>query len=171
MTARLDLLASSSTPRATSVKNGFATSSTIRPIIRLRPARNCRADSFRTNPSALIDSCTRSRVEAATMSGRFSTLDTVPTDTPACAATSLMLMGAFTRPSSQVPTASVVALLGTCQVLPPQPTGFRRRWRNSCHHLGFRRPPHLGLKAGLIGAHGDPPRRAEPPPAVAGRDG
>ena len=96
MTARPDLLTSSSTPRATSVKNGFATSSTIRPIMRLRPARSCRADSFRTNPRALIEACTRSRVEAATTSGRFITLDTVPTDTPACAATSLMLMGAFT---------------------------------------------------------------------------
>jgi len=37
---------------------------------------------------------TRLRVGSATMSGRFSTLETVPTETPAWAATSLMLAGA-----------------------------------------------------------------------------
>ena len=93
------MLASSSTPRATSVKNGFATSRTTRPMVRLRPARSWRADSFLTKPSALIAAFTRSRVGWATMSGRFSTLETVPTDTPACAATSLMLIGAFTESS------------------------------------------------------------------------
>ena len=56
------MLASSSTPRARSVKNGLATSSTTRPIVRLRPARSCRADSLRTKPSSLIEACTRSRV-------------------------------------------------------------------------------------------------------------
>ena len=62
MTASPALLASSSTPRATSVKNGLATSSTTSPIVRLCPARNWRADSFLTNPSCLIDAFTRSRV-------------------------------------------------------------------------------------------------------------
>jgi hypothetical protein len=36
-------------------------------------------------------SSTRARVAGATSSGRFSTLDTVPTDTLACVATSRML--------------------------------------------------------------------------------
>src|SRR5487761_402514 len=89
-------LASSSTPRATAVKKGFATSSTTTPIVRLRPARSWRADSLRTNPSALIAACTRARVSSETMSGRLRTLETVPTDTPACAATSLMLTGLLT---------------------------------------------------------------------------
>jgi hypothetical protein len=97
MTARPALLASSSTPRARSVKNGLATSSTTRPIVRLRPARSWRADSFRTKPSSLIEAFTRSRVARATMSGRLSTLETVATETPAWAATSLMLTGTLTR--------------------------------------------------------------------------
>ena len=43
---------------------------------------------------------TRLRVGSATMSGRFSALETVPTETPARAATSLMLAGASaTMPS------------------------------------------------------------------------
>jgi hypothetical protein len=73
------------------VKNGFATSSTTRPILRLRPARSWRADSFLTKPSSMIAASTRSRVGAATISRRLMTLDTVATVTPACAATSLML--------------------------------------------------------------------------------
>ena len=91
------MFASSSTPRARSVKKGFATSSTTRPIVRLRPARSWRADSFRTKPSSLIEAFTRSRVARATMSGRLSTLETVATETPAWAATSLMLTGTLTR--------------------------------------------------------------------------
>ena len=90
------MLASSSTPRARSVKNGLATSSTTRPIVRLRPARSWRADSFRTKPSSLIDAFTRSRVGRATISGRLSTFETVATETPARAATSLMLTGTLT---------------------------------------------------------------------------
>jgi hypothetical protein len=39
--------------------------------------------------------CTRLRVGSATTSGRLSTFETVPTETPACAATSLMLTGAL----------------------------------------------------------------------------
>src|SRR5215469_18499605 len=45
------------------------------------------------------------------MSGRLSTLDTVATDTPACAATSLMLTGTFTRFS--MGRATVSAVVGT----------------------------------------------------------
>ena len=56
----------SSTPRATSVKNGLAMSSTTRPIVRLRPARRWRADSLRTNPSVAIESSTRCRVVSLT---------------------------------------------------------------------------------------------------------
>jgi hypothetical protein len=66
----------------------FATSSTTRPIVRLRLARSWRADSFLTKPSSMIAASTRSRVGAATISGRLMTLGTVA---PACAATSLML--------------------------------------------------------------------------------
>jgi uncharacterized protein YgbK (DUF1537 family) len=59
--------------------------------VRLRPARRCRADSLRTKPSAAIAAWTRSRVAGATVSGRLRTLLTVPTETPAAAATSRML--------------------------------------------------------------------------------
>src|SRR3984885_11171633 len=115
MTDSPDMLASSSTPRATSVKNGLATSRTTRPMVRLRPARSWRADSFLTKPRALIAAFTRSLVGCATMSGRFSTLDTVPTETPAWAATSLMLTGALTDVLPD-PTASVIGPVGTCQM-------------------------------------------------------
>ncbi len=95
ITARPASLAASSTPRATSVKNGLATSSTTRPMVRLRPALSWRADSFLMNPSSLIAAWTRARVRSATTSGWFSTLETVPRDTPARAATSLILTGVF----------------------------------------------------------------------------
>ena len=43
---------------------------------------------------------TRSGVACAAISGRLGTLETVPAETPACAATSLLLIGASTkRPS------------------------------------------------------------------------
>ena len=113
MTASPDSLASSSTPRATSVKNGLATSSTTSPIVRLRPARSWRADSLRMKPSSLMAARTRLRVGSATTSGRFSTLETVPRETPARAATSLMLTGV----SATVPPVplSVVRRAGTSQ--------------------------------------------------------
>ena len=76
-------------PLATSVKNGLAASSITYAIERLRPSRSWRPDSLRTKPSSAIASSTRSRVATATSSGRFSTFDTVPTETPARAATSL----------------------------------------------------------------------------------
>jgi hypothetical protein len=63
-------------------------------MVRLRPARSWRADSFLMKPSCSMAARTRLRVGSATMSGRFSTLETVPTETPAWAATSLMLAGA-----------------------------------------------------------------------------
>ena len=47
------------------------------------------------NPSSLIAAWTRALVRSATTSGRFSTLETVPSDTPARAATSLILTGVF----------------------------------------------------------------------------
>ena len=80
----------SSTPRATSVKNGFAMSSTMAPTVWMVPARSCRAEALRTNCSSSIASRTRSRVVSLTWSGRLSTLETVPTDTPARLATSVM---------------------------------------------------------------------------------
>jgi hypothetical protein len=59
-------------------------------MVRLLPARSCRAVSLRTNPSSTIAAWTRVRVFSLTRCGRLSTLDTVPTDTPARAATSFM---------------------------------------------------------------------------------
>jgi hypothetical protein len=64
-------------------------------MLRLRPARSCRAESLRMYPSALIASTTRWRVPGDTRSGRFRTLLTVPIDTPAWRATSLMLADAI----------------------------------------------------------------------------
>ncbi|GAA3095396.1 hypothetical protein GCM10020001_009290 [Nonomuraea salmonea] len=64
---------------------------TLRPIVLLCPARSVEAEPCRTNPSSLMAASTRSRVAGATLPGRFSTLETVPGETPASAATSLML--------------------------------------------------------------------------------
>jgi hypothetical protein len=47
---------------------------------------------LRTKPSAAIASSTRCRVPSLTVSGRLRTLLTVPTETPARPATSLMLV-------------------------------------------------------------------------------
>jgi len=74
-----------------SAKNGLRMSSTTRPIVRLRPARSWRAASLRTNPRRSMDACTRATVSGATFSGRLSTLETVPTETPASSATSRTL--------------------------------------------------------------------------------
>jgi hypothetical protein len=79
-------------PRATSVKNGLAMSSRIAPTVVMVPARSVRAEPLGTNDSASIAWSTRSRVGADTRSGRFSTFETVPSETPACRATSLMLV-------------------------------------------------------------------------------
>ena len=87
--------ARSSAPRARSVKKGFRASRTMRPTVRLWPARSWRAASLRTKPSSLIAERTRWEAAAETLAGRLSTLDTVPTDTPARAATSRMLAGAL----------------------------------------------------------------------------
>src|SRR4029453_10570511 len=61
------------------------------PMERLRPARSWRAGSFGIQPSFAIASSTRRRVGSATMLGEFKTFDTVPSETPASAATSFML--------------------------------------------------------------------------------
>ena len=52
-------LATSSTARARSVKNGLAMSSTTSPMVRLEPARSWRADSLRTKPSWSMAAWTR----------------------------------------------------------------------------------------------------------------
>jgi len=57
----------------------------------LMPARNWRAASFRTKPSLSMADWTLRVTSAETFCGRFSTLETVPTETPASAATSLTL--------------------------------------------------------------------------------
>ena len=64
---------------------------TTMPTDRLRPARSCRADSLRTQPSLSIACRTRSWVAGETRSGELSTFETVPTETPARVATSFML--------------------------------------------------------------------------------
>ncbi len=101
MTAWPAWLATSSTPRATSVKNGLATSNTTRPMARAVPARSWRADSLRTKPRSLMALSTRARVAWATRSGWLSTLETVPTDTPARTATSRMLTEDLTLPPAR----------------------------------------------------------------------
>ena len=60
-------------------------------MLRLRPARSWRAASLRTNPRLSMAARTRSAVAGATLSGRFSTFETVPTETAATAATSRTL--------------------------------------------------------------------------------
>ena len=71
------------------MKKGLEALSTTRPTLRLRPARSWLAAALRTKPSFSIAVLTRSRVAAETRSGWLSTLDTVPTETPASRATSL----------------------------------------------------------------------------------
>ena len=75
-------------------------------MLRLDPARSCRAASLRTKPSASIAARTRSVVDGATLSGGFSTLETVPTDTPARSATSRTLIAISSRLSPSDPTCS-----------------------------------------------------------------
>ena len=88
--------ARSSAPRATSVKNGFRMSGTISPTSVACPARSVAAEPFGTQPSVEIASRTRTRVDSVTRSGRLTTFETVPTDTPARSATSLIVTaGAF----------------------------------------------------------------------------
>jgi len=70
----------------------LAASSTTAPKHWLLPLRIWWAAELRTNPSRSITSSTRSRVAGATRSGRFSTLDAVPSDTPACSATSRIVI-------------------------------------------------------------------------------
>ena len=74
----------------------------------LRPCRSWRAASLRTQPSSSMAACTRSAVSALTLPGWFSTLDTVPTDTPARRATSF---NPVSRPGSRtaVPLSSLAA--------------------------------------------------------------
>ena len=98
--------ASSSAPRTTSLKNGFCPSSTTKPTVELVPARSWRAASLRRYPSVSIAFCTRVMDSAETSSGRLSTLDTVPTETPASLATSRMLVATI-EPPSACPRAGV----------------------------------------------------------------
>ena len=78
-------------PRATSTNMVLLRSMTTRPMVRDRPAASERAFAFRTKPSSSMASCTLAIVEALTLSGWFSTFDTVPSETPASSATSAML--------------------------------------------------------------------------------
>ena len=91
-------------------------------MMRLRPARSWRADSFLMKPSDLIAAWTRLRVDSATTPGRLSTLDTVPTETPARAATSLMLTGASATASS-----CAASFMGPSGALLGNPVHYRDR--------------------------------------------
>ena len=95
-------------------------------MVRLRPARSWRADSFLMKPSCLMASLTRLLVGSATMSGRFSTLETVPTETPACAATSLMLAGASATVPSRI-WCKCAALIWNVSNSPPFTAAGRAR--------------------------------------------
>src|SRR5690625_1800803 len=63
-------------------------SRTTTPTVVTLPARRLRARPLGTKDSSAIAASTRSLVACATASGRLSTLETVPTDTPASFATS-----------------------------------------------------------------------------------
>ena len=91
MTTYLAANAALFTPRARSVKNGFEISGTTSPMTRLRPARRLRADALGTKPISSITFCTFRSVRGANISGRFIALETVPKETPAAFATSLIL--------------------------------------------------------------------------------
>ena len=77
------------------------------PMLRLLPARSCRAASLRTKPSRSIAACTLATVSGATLSGWLSTFETVPTETDAAAATSRTLTD-MPSPSS-IPTTTPAA--------------------------------------------------------------
>src|SRR5471032_104031 len=77
-----------------SVENGLEASRTTAPKQRLAPPRIWCAAELLTKPSRSITARTRSRVAGATTSGRLSTFEAVPNETPACSATSLIV----TRP-------------------------------------------------------------------------
>ena len=94
--------ARASAPRATSAKNGLPTSSTTRPMLRLRPARSWRAASLRTKPRSSIACITRSTVAGDTFDGRLSTFETVPTETDAATATSRTLTATARSPSRAI---------------------------------------------------------------------
>jgi hypothetical protein len=69
------------------------------------PARRLRAALLRTNPRSAIAASTLWRLASVTVSGRLSTLDTVPRETPARSATSVM-RGGLARPSRRCSTAA-----------------------------------------------------------------
>src|SRR5690349_19579256 len=66
-------------------------SSTTRPILWVDPTRSWRAEPLRTSPNSSMAFWTRERVSSETNSGWFSTLETVPSKTPAWRATSCIL--------------------------------------------------------------------------------
>ena len=120
--------ARSSAPRAMSVKNGLRTSSTIRPMLRLRPARSCRAASLRTKPSCSIACRTRSTVAGATFAGLLSTFETVPTDTDAAAATSRTLTATpVPVPSPRIEPSSIIQTPERLAVNSARRSATRRR--------------------------------------------
>src|SRR4029079_8433490 len=83
------------------VKNGFAASGTRKATMSLRPDPRWRAEAWGTNPVLAMAAPTRARVAGRTSSGWLRTFETVPDDTPAAAATSLMVIRAPAHRSIQ----------------------------------------------------------------------
>ena len=100
----------SSAPRATSLKNGFPASRKTYAMIRLLPARSWRADSLRTKPRSAMADSTRALVSGRTRSGRLSTFETVPTETPARSATSLIPAGPSNDHAPMIETPQILSL-------------------------------------------------------------
>ncbi len=83
--------AASFAPFARSVKNGFEISGTTNPRTRVLPARRVRAEALGTKPKSEMAFWTFFKVAGAKISGRLIAFETVPRETPAFRATSLIL--------------------------------------------------------------------------------
>ncbi len=75
--------------------NRPTTSEAIKPTVKLRPLKRLRANAFGTNPSSSAAERTLARVSGRSAPRRLSTLDAVPSETPARAATSAKRLGAL----------------------------------------------------------------------------
>src|SRR5258706_9190269 len=81
-------------PRMSSEKNGLVMLGTMTPRMRVGLVFSARATALGKYPSSAIARSTRTRAESLTGRVRFTTWETVVKDTPARAATCLMLLNA-----------------------------------------------------------------------------
>ena len=81
----------SSAPSMTGMLNRPKLSVVIRPTVYVRPASSPRARTFGEKPSARAAATTRSLVSRRSLPWPLRALEAVPIETPACAATSLMV--------------------------------------------------------------------------------